>query len=198
MLFKSQRLPNPVEALEELTGNQMLLALLGVGVVGGGIYYLATRNSTPAATPIAPQPPGIVIAPNPMATTTSRAPYTLPLQVHTPAWTTQIIRPAAPGTFGTATPPGPGLTLSANASLKAVVPSGQYLTLILPAGSTWAGVFIGNSSNPAGAQVLPLGNDLTSSVSIPASAFSQLGANAVTAGWNDSSGASQHASVLLV
>jgi hypothetical protein len=197
------RLPNPVEALEELTGNQMLLVLLGVGIVGGGIYYLATRNSTPAATPVTP-PPEIVIAPNPNPTATTSAPapatsaHTLTLQLREPSWTTQILRPAAPGTFGTAKPPGPALTLSADASLKAVVPSGQYLTLILPAGGTWVLVAIGNSTNPAGsAPFTSFGYDLTSSVSIPTSVFSELGANLVIAGWKDASGTTRQASVLL-
>jgi hypothetical protein len=194
------RLPNPVEALEELTGNQMLLVLLGVGIVGGGIYYLATRNSAPAAASVAPQPPGIVIAPNPNPTAPAPATsaHTLTLQLREPSWTTQIVRPAAPGTFGTAKPPGPALTLSANAALKAVVSSGQYLTLILPAGATWVLVAIGNSTNPSGSQPFTsFGYDLTSSVSIPTSVFSELGANLVIAGWKDASGTTRQASVLL-
>jgi hypothetical protein len=189
------RLPNPVEALEELTGNQMLLVLLGVGVVGGGIYYLATR---PSSAPAAPPPPGVVVAPNP--TVTTHSPTTvrpLTLRLPQPAWASQVVRPASPGTFGTATPPGPSLTLSPNVTLNTSVPSGQYLTLILPAGATWTGIFIGNSSNPAGAQVLSLGNDTVSPVSIPKAVIDSLNANSITAGWKDSSSTSAHASVLL-
>jgi hypothetical protein len=191
------RLPNPVEALEELTGNQMLLLLLGVGIVGGGIYYLATRPAAAAAPP-ASQPPGTVIAPNPNPTlnpsstlaVNPNAPLTPATVSATLSTLTQpVIRPTAPNTFAATivkVPAGPSLTVAPFSGVtKVLIAPGDYMTLTLPSGGRWNTIAIGQGQ-------IDLSTDMTSPVSIPLSSITALGATTIVASWTDGSGASQN------
>jgi hypothetical protein len=184
---------NPVGALEELTGGKMLLILLGVGVLGGGIYYLATKNSAAVAAPVTPTPgpPGTVIAPAPGGghltfTTTAPAPTTPNAPAPTPD---QIVRPAGPGHFGTPMPAGPGILMVPNNRAKALVRAGQYLNLLLPTGATWNKVDLGAiSPKPVITATVDLGSDNVSPISIPRSLIANTGSTLVSAGWTNASG----------
>ena len=160
---------NPVGAFEEFGAPQVLLALLGLGVVGGGIYYVATKKPAAAA--------------GPGAQTAANSPLQNPsgfnmatLRRSLPAIASQI-----EGT-NVQVPAGTGSTIR----LKL----GEYLTLSLPPGAKWAQVLIGNSTTNASSAV-PFAGDLTDSISIPIAAMVAAGTNAVVASFVDATGKAQ-------
>jgi hypothetical protein len=181
---------NPVGAFEELTGGKMLLILLGVGAIGGGIYYLATKKPA-AALPAAPVPPGTVIAPSP-----SPSPATAATAPAAQA-AAQVLRPAAPGTFGASIPPGSIVTVTPSATPQVTLRSGGFLTLVLPASASWQKVLIANSANPSTATSVDLLGDVNSPISIPRSMIVNMNANVVGVSWTGAGGQTQTASVIV-
>jgi hypothetical protein len=182
---------NPIGALEELTGGKMLLILLGVGAIGGGIYYLATKKPAAAAPPAAPVPPGTVIAPSP-----SPSPATAATAPAAQA-AAQVLRPAAPGTFGASIPPGSIVTVTPGQTPQVTLRSGGFLTLVLPTSASWQKVLIANSASPSTATSVDLLGDVNSPVSIPRSMIVSLNANVVGVSWTGAGGQTQTASVIV-
>jgi hypothetical protein len=186
----SHVLENPLGAFEEMgVGAKLLLALAGAGVVGGGIYYVATKKPAAAAVPPPVVNPGTTATAPPPANaappTVMTAAAVLALLVST------VIRPAAPSTFGTATPPGPNITLVGQGSqTKVLIANGDYLTMTLPAGAKWRAVLVTSNASSTSISV-PLNGDVASPVSIPISTVMTGGISKITAAWTDSSGAPQ-------
>ena len=156
---------NPIGGLS--TG-ELLLAVAVVGAVGLGIYY-ATKPKVALVTSSTQAATGI-LRPNTIGNTFNSSSAT-PIAV----------------------PAGPQITVVNGQQLSGfVLTPGQYITFLLPAGATWMGVKIGNSSTNVNSSV-NLGSDLTSPVSIPTSALLAVNANVVVPTWKVGAAGSQQA-----
>jgi hypothetical protein len=187
----SHVLENPLGAFEEMgAGTKLLLALAGAGVVGGGIYYVATKKpAATAAPPVATVNPGTTSTAPPPAN--AAPPTVMTVAAVQALLVSTTIRPAAPNTFGTPTPPGPNITLVGQGSqTKVLIANGDYLTMTLPAGAKWRAVLVTSNASSTSISV-PLNGDVVSSVSIPISTVMTGGISKITAAWTDSSGAPQ-------
>jgi hypothetical protein len=167
--------------------------MLGVGVLGvagAGVLVYEAFNNKPAAA--APPKPAVTPVPTPAAIPTiavtrpPATPITTPTNVFS---TTPVLQ------FGIY-PTGPVLNFAnGDTSLSASPTTGQNLTLVLPAGATWAGLAALNSSNTSVVlgQVL-LGGDTVSPISIPVANLPK-GTNELWAVWVDTTGAETYTMV---
>lgn len=160
---------NPVGAFEEFGAPQMLLALLGLGVVGGGIYYVATKK--PAAA---------------VVQTAANSAFKAPIPSFDP---TTVSRPSA---LFAASVPGTHVQVPASTGSILEIQSGQSLTLTLPTGGRWTKAAVGNATTQV-STTLVLGNDTVSAISIPVLSMAEAEYNVVVAAFTTASGASSGA-----